>query len=1055
MPVEEVIQAFQNLRKLFGTDRYWYLRRIPDVNLEAWHNEFADGLPRGYAGFINLISVLLLMRKSRLDNQLIEEEKRDEFQTWNQYFQETFLSTFPDAANYQRMYNSAQDFGILNRLFPLHGTRRSPIATVLAYSGYFYLKLLRDDVDLEALSEYCQTTVEELQEKKEKIDQLKNEPELTPEDIAEELQIPRAVAIQLSNAFGARYHNANLPRICRKDGELVYLLPRGVDFGFTGVEEILYKFYYGQGTAPTRVRYKRVGEGYRHYDPKESLDLTNCTGIEVIRKRDGIQEIETKNFLPIYVFEGNSEKAKSKNELRSNTQYTCLKSGLCPEDARIVIENPDGSNADFHNGDCLPAGGKLRLVSNDGETILAFDVNTGNEIEYFAFLSSPVCFVSQRDIPCFSVFPEFEIGAVDAEVKINDQEENQIDDFTKSQLYGEISITVHRSESVRRKRCRVLPGDLTVSVNVNGNETTIDPDNIDINLDFDQSADIIFRSTHLADGELIFHLPAMNTTVACTLRLDNGCAIPIKFEIPRSSGAYVSIENQNIALIRKKPRTQANTDNLPRFDWDDFKNSGKLHISRAPDQPFAVLLKGGPRLRGARFRTLTLDHADLCEMVDYDEAELLNITEVDVIFQEGNNYNYFSIGSYSSSLKEVKVHVDTQSNNLVLTFPYAKTLDFSNLFLVLKKVEEQAGENLLVQPENFDAEKIETMGETFSVSKSLRCKIQCGFLPETKQRSGKVRIIVPAFFTKIESDFPAQAYLGFVLKPGKYNGFIRCTQGFFVQTNWSPENEEEYFRKLMCGKEFLDNRNPESIKILEEKFRSSDEHVCNFIDRFLEFCKFTNAQSFMDVCFHRMEKTQGNRLICIPSGYIFLAAKYWLERLINSRSIDELLLYWDPELFPIGVIESEIASAALLPNCEFQDILDIQDLIPKLTRFGYSFFRVFYQRKTNNDFALTINELLVDQEIDRVTREKSLGTEREGLVQEGCRTLIKYAKWLYEWRKQSSLCYPNPRQFYNLRYILHALRNEYPLCYLWVAEQAWKLEKHGISDETVYSFEQY
>ena len=132
MPVEEVIQAFQNLRKLFGTDRYWYLRRIPDVNLEAWNNEFANGLPKGSgsAGFINLISVLLLMRRSRLDNQLIDEKRRAEFKNWNQYFQETFLSTFPGPENYSRMYDSAEDFGILDRLFPLHGTVRSPIATI-------------------------------------------------------------------------------------------------------------------------------------------------------------------------------------------------------------------------------------------------------------------------------------------------------------------------------------------------------------------------------------------------------------------------------------------------------------------------------------------------------------------------------------------------------------------------------------------------------------------------------------------------------------------------------------------------------------------------------------------------------------------------------------------------------------------------------------------------------------------------------------------------------------------------------------------------------------
>ena len=128
----------------------------------------------------------------------------------------------------------------------------------------------------------------------------------------------------------------------------------------------------------------------------------------------------------------------------------------------------------------------------------------------------------------------------------------------------------------------------------------------------------------------------MKRRVELKLELDNGQFIPIKFEIPRTAGAFISLKAKNVSRIPfvkvVKVKWDHPVEEPQQVDWEEFKEFGTLHISRNPNQEFAVMLKGQNILRGATFRTLELSYEDLCEMVNYKESELFSVTEISVFF---------------------------------------------------------------------------------------------------------------------------------------------------------------------------------------------------------------------------------------------------------------------------------------------------------------------------------------------------------------------------------------------------------------------------------------
>ena len=1047
--LDSLRESLLEQKQKYGADDYWFLRRIriedfsdrgDFENLDRWNARFPRNvkLPGGYAAFVNLLSFLLLMRVCRSQgNELINEDARGKYRSWNDFFRSEFLYAFPAVTDYTRMYAEAERLGILDTLFPGHGANRFPIVTILNYSGYIYLRLLERNVDLKRLSQYCLTPEEELREIQKRLEEIRNAPALDVEDIAEELQIPESVAKRLYEAFGPVERGGNFPRICRRDGKLVYLLPNSVDFGTWGADEVLYRFDLRNESRPIRVRYRKIGAAWRPYlqDPG-SLDLSDCVKITVRSKSNGIDQSEAEELEPVYIFEGNSEKPRKK--LRSGTHYTCLKSGLCPQGSQIVVESPDGTRQEFHDGS-LPAGSRLMLLNPEGETLLAYDVDSGNEISLI-FGSRPVNFVSKRDIPCFSMFPELDINADNAEIFINGRREEEVD---VDSLYGEASVTVKCGDSTRTRRCRVLPSDFKIFIAYEGeSESPFDPREP---LDFACCVDFFFRSEHLQgkEKEVAFRLDCWETGVEVELELDNHDTIPIKFDVLRTQGAYISLtssngEEQRIPFVKEtKSMTAFDWEDFT-FDWEDFKEHGALHFSRDPNQTVTVSLHWGEgqgsiwemrRIAYGKFRDLAIDWADLCDMVNNNEAELLTAKKISVVFQgEGREPETFSLACRASSLEKIEPSIEEQ--NLVLTFPYASQLPQEELFLILKKVEDQAGENILVLPEKFDRSKIEVLKKNSSISEA-----HCMWRFEKSQSDRTyARVTVRGFRAPGQWKFPAKAFLGFVLRPGENSGFIRCTQGFFVPTDWDPSNDR-YFRSLMCGKAFLNNRCPESIRALEEKFAGCDKQVREFIDKVLEFGRITQALPFMDVCYHPYA----------PSGYMFLAAGYWLEKLGNGEPVDELTTYWDPELFSIGSIETALAADPPLRYFEHMDE-SYKDSFPTL-------YWAYCRKNNINDGESSLQETweTAKEEILKVSRDNFLTPPTLGLRR---RHLKFYAENLFRWRKKPSLVFKDFVRFargyefvfHELRDTLQTLRTKYPMCYRYVARLAW-LRHTGDKDQ--------
>ena len=1003
-------KSFETLYRKYGTERYWYLRKLHVLAKQLNVTEFNQWLPVlqdmpiGEYGFKDLISFLLVMHEARKNSNLIDEEKRNNCKDWNCYFRENVLATFPLEENYQRMYTAAENMGIKESLFPIHVSNRSPIAKILNYCGYIYLKLLDNNVNFETLSKYSNMTVEELKDAKQKIEQIRNNIlGVDVEEIAEKLQISPGIAKRICDALNAD-DNGNPPRIIRRDGQLKYLLPKEVNFcQAEETEEIIFRFTNSVTAAKTRVRYKiKSNNIWRHPEQFETLSLENCSEINIISKHNGISQNRQEELKPIYIFEGVSEHPKE--ILRSNIKYAVLKSGVCPKNAETIVEYPEGKQEKFI-GQCLPVGGRLLLVENE-KILLSYDVNTGNEIGFFTFQDAPVSYVSRRDIPCFSCFPDFEIDIDDAEIFINATAIQRVD---LENLYGDILVELKYQNSIRKKRCRILPADFKISIEINGCEREFSPDGSEL-FEFSQRIKFIFSSEHLKDKKVEFLLPEMETNVETVLSLDNDDFIPVKFKIHRNPGAFVSLRNNKIPLVSISKDKE-----VGHFDWDEFKEFGTLQISRKPNQKFAVLLYNGNRLLGgAKFQTLELSYADLCDIVNYNEAELLNVTKVQVWFEEGNQGEYVNITCHASSLERVLVRPKQSTQDLCLIIPCPQSLRINNLFLVLKKVEDQAAENLVVISDKSDLEVLKKRLPSSCHISEQRCTVVKGKYEEKPA----IKMTIPGFYAPGQTAFPAKAYLGFILKPGKNSGFVRCNQGIFIQTDWSPENEQDYWDSLLYGREFLDNKVDNNIRILEEGFKTSNEQICHFIDEFLKFGVFSQAQPFMDVCFHYAVHTERGKKY-FPSGYIFLAEKYWFDKLNRGENIEELFLYWDPELFTLETLSS----------FDFKDITeDYKETWPSL-------YLVNCLKK--HETYTWVSEKEVEQEMQRVNQQ--LTNPKDALWN---RDLEKYIVCLLAWRACPTLrkiTYHNNRQeeFYELRKGLQILRHKYQKCYRYVAECAY------------------
>ena len=182
-----------------------------------------------------------------------------------------------------------------------------------------------------------------------------------------------------------------------------------------------------------------------------------------------------------------------------------------------------------------------------------------------------------------------------------------------------------------------------------------------------------------------------------------------------------------------------------------------------------------------------------------NEAELLSVTRLEVIFlkpgQSRNNVYRTSVNFRASSLERVRSE-RTEDGTLRLKFSCPRRLR-RPFFLVLKKVEDQTEDPIIVLPEQGKFPKF----PGYCRISDVRCKIR--FFFDVRNNYSYAQLEIPRFYNEGQTDFPAEAYLGFIMK-AKYGGFIRCNQGFFIKTEWKPENEDKYLEDLMCGKEFLD-----------------------------------------------------------------------------------------------------------------------------------------------------------------------------------------------------------------------------------------------------------
>ena len=120
--------------------------------------------------------------------------------------------------------------------------------------------MLADNVNLETLSQYCHATVDELKDIQEKIEDLRNKPDFSIDDIAEEIQVPVAVAKRMYSKLNPNAEgDKNVPRVVRKDGKLVYFLPKEANFSSKDCEEIRYRFKFSGSSVPVWIIYKKKG----------------------------------------------------------------------------------------------------------------------------------------------------------------------------------------------------------------------------------------------------------------------------------------------------------------------------------------------------------------------------------------------------------------------------------------------------------------------------------------------------------------------------------------------------------------------------------------------------------------------------------------------------------------------------------------------------------------------------------------------------------------------------------------------------------------------------
>ena len=993
MSFTQLKEAFKHLER----GEYWHLRYWSELGrqfkINSWSdwNKLLSNASWGDTGLLNFLCFCLIMYKARTTPDLIDEEKRNNYQSWNEFFQQEFLKNFPAVCHYQRMYEAAGNFNIN---FRRYGQNHSPVADILNYSGYIYRKLLDSNIDLNALAQSCDLPVNELEEIRDKINKLRLIANLTPEHIAEDLSVSLGAAQQI---YRKMEHRSDIPRICRNKGELVYFFPKETDFGRVENRKIVYLFQIKNEVDERCCRYRKEHEHrWQLYDGSSNIPLSNCSKITVLGKEEELHYV--------YFFENSGTYPATR--LRTNTSYSCLKSGTFPENASVVVEDSEGCRLEFKEGQNFSGGDKVLLVEND-RIITEWDIFSGNEIDFFEFASEPVDWVSKKDYPCFSTFPALEIGVDNAEYYLNGE---KVDDFeiAAQDKYGKISLEVKTQNYRRKKTCRLLPRDFKVSVRVDG-ETF---DYTSGCLEFSKPATIVFESKHLKEKKVEFRLKAMATLIEVNLPLDNGDEIPVKFNIPRSPGAYISLaktansETSDIPLENRRDIF---------LDWDEFKEFGELHISRSPEQSVGIqLCKGQDKTIGASYiRGLKLSYSDLRDIV-FNEAMLLSVTCLNIIFfpiQRGGQKTVVSIRCRASSL--ARVNTEKQEDNLLLKFPYAKRLWQDKFFLVLKKVEDQAADPIVVLPEN---QEIPNLPEYCCVS-SVRCKI----LTEAENIS-EVSLLIPGFYQEGQQDFRSKAYLGFIMKP-KYSGFIRCNQGFFIKTEWKPENEEKYLENLMCGKEFLDIYGEGSASVLEKKFKSDDEKVKLFIDEFLKFSKLSQAQPFMDVCFHREETFYNKNKRAwessyTPSGYIFLAENYWLQKLTRQEYMEELYLYWDPELFSL----------------EAMGVVDFPDINEEYQKNWPSLYLVQCV-KQNRPYGNEISKEDFEEEI-KFVNDKKLFSDSP-FSDSPTETIMNCIRLLVLWRKNRSVKFPDVKQFYEFRLILQTLRQHYPLCYRYIAEQAY------------------
>ena len=986
MSFTQLKDAFKHLER----GEYWHLRywsaleRHFKINSWSDWNKLLSNASWGDTGLLNFLCFCLIMHKARTTPDLIDEEKRNKYGSWNEFFK-TYLENFPDVINYQRMYKAAEEeFGIE---FRKHGQNHSPIADILNYSGYIYRKLL--DTAPEDLATKCDIPIEELNKILSQIQQLQQRTDLTVEYIAEELRISIVAAKQIYQKLG---HNTNLPRVCRQNGKLVYCLPKKIDFG-AAEENILFRFTIG--AEKSRSRYRREKNNCWHlFSGNDIVPLAKCSEIYI----KGLEKEEVLQ--PFYIFEGETG-TYPVSKLRTNTSYFCLKSGTFPQKSRIVVEYSDGRQEGFINGQTLQPGSKLLLIDEENRILRDIDVYDGNEID-FAFLSQPVDWVAKNDYPCFSTFPELGLGVDNAEYYLNGK---QVDDFETAakDKYGNISLEVKTQNSRRKKTCRLLPRDFKVSVRVDGK----DFDYISDRLEFSKEVTIVFESEHLEKKRVEFTLPPMETLLENKLTLDNGDMIPIKFNISRKPGAYISLAGIGEIPMSYIPLGE-NQKNV-FVDWDEFREFGKLHISRDSDQVLGVALyRANTCLGGDCFKKLEISYDDLSDIIT-NEAELLSVTRLEVIFlkpgQNRNNVYRTSVNFRASSLERVRSE-RTEDGTLRLKFSCPRRLR-RPFFLVLKKVEDQTEDPIIVLPEQGKFPKF----PGYCRISDVRCKIR--FFFDVRNNYSYAQLEIPRFYNEGQTDFPAEAYLGFIMK-AKYGGFIRCNQGFFIKTEWKPENEDKYLEDLMCGKEFLDIYGEGSAAVLEEKFKSDDERIEPFIDKFLEFSKFSQAQAFMDICFHRAEFDSSGERRCAPSGYIFLAEKYWLRKLVAGEYHEELYLYWDPALFSEEAMEE----------------LDFPEINEEYKR-NWPALYALQCIKQNREYGDTVSPEEIQKEVENVRRNNPFTGNSISL-----KNLETYAEWLSEWRRNRSVCYPNSGKFYNLRSKLQTLRCYYPLCYRYVLEMS-------------------